>query len=794
MLKAKQNKDQKISVEVVNMDAPSDTDFYYNNLLTKAGISAVNTPFDSELYEYHPSSDTVNYFIYFLSFKDKDFNQDVINNIEPAFSDYYQTAKTKLGTTKNMANQFDFLQNNDNFNIPAHNEAFKTATQTMLDKPYQITDYVREVNKLTPIKSGLPLFYDTFTFPFSEQITMWKDRSNKFSDLPALYNSFLLLEFYTAPSATTQQKIMGLPIFVVDRYMMYEKSVNQVKQLRPTFLLKNGIEGYSIFFLQNFGISRLYVKYSFWDAMNGGKIPLIPSSIHTTYKKGIQSVSNFDHRNEYIMVDLNFNTHTYKMYEFNNISKEYDIQAYDFDLYELFYDDFWAGKVVKNTRPVALQEPSTFVINFNQTIDLTINHTKISNTDTLYMTDISQSTVDNYYSGKYNDGGGYYIKEYLKTVFPTLKTTKSILPVDKKLLFVDQDGKESNSNCFQKTIDTITITNNNNDNVAIYDVFIGDIKLYHTPMYHSDNIGSIENKNNVLVDNIYRKKITKSSKEQNLFVENYVTYSDLGIINQKHDLIGEMYKSYSSKFTSPYNQNEANRYRVIENLDFDITNPKSLATYLRNNYIFSKRGQQNYSYSTTGRGTASGNELYTDTFGGYYQILHDYIGGDLNINRLIFRNLITDDRNKFMDNLLYINKSTYGIKLSKDVAYESNPSYWFTESQIGQDILPNLKDNNTAIKSIDSVFESKDTGHRKIWLRDCMAGFNITYKTDNATLSLNEKIDFNVNFLMGEQFAIHALNPNNSLTLSATIKIILADRFSNRKTYTIPVSYKLNIV
>lgn len=792
MLTLNKNIDQKVNIDIVNQEAASDTKFYYDKLLTNFGLTGINKPFDTELYEYRPVSNNINYFIYFLSFKDKNFNDDVIKNIEPGFNDYYTLAESTLKTV-HKGNAFDFLQNNGNLNMVAPKDMFKTATQIALDKPYQITDIVQEVNKLTPIKAGLPLFYDTFTFPFSEKIKTWNDRPNKFSDLPALYNSFLLLDFYSSPNRSIQQKMLSLPIFVVDRYMMYEKSVNEVKQLRPTFLLQNGIEGYSIFFLQNFGINKLYVRYSFWNAMNGARIPLLASSVHTQKKKGIQSVSNFDHRNEYIMIDFNFDQHTYKMYEFNDVTKQYDIQAYDFDLYELFYDDYWAGKLVKNTRPIPLQEPSTYVVNFNQTIDLTINHTRINVEDRLYMTEIQQNVIDEYYRKRYNDGVLMYMKDYTKFVFPTLKTTKNILPISRKTLFVDQNNNESISNCYEKTIDTITITNNNNNNIIIYDVFIGDINIQHTPMYQSDDVGEIKKRNYMLVDNIYNKKLSKTYNEQKLLVENYITYKDLGVINQ-NDLIRELYTDYYEKFSSTYNINEANQHNVIENLDFDNTNPKSLVTYLRNNYILSKSGQNRYSSSITGKGSANGTELYSDGLSGYYQILRDYKISDPNITKMTFKNMNYEDRNKFLDNIIYLNRLTYNVKLSKDIAYELNPLSKFTISQIEQDILPNLKDNNTAIKSIDYKFTPKYGGDGDVWLRDCMSGLNISYKTDNSTLGLNEKIELNVNFFIGEQFAIHALNPNYSLTLSATIKIILADRFSNRKTYTIPVSYELQLI
>lgn len=789
------NKDinQRLNINVISQDAPSDTKNYYDKLLTNFGVTAINKPFDTELYEYQPVSKSVNYFIYFLSFKDVDFNQSVIKNIEPAFTDYYNLAKSRLKII-HKGSGFDFLQNNGNLQVTTHKDMFSTATTVAINKPYQVTDIVQEVNKQTPIKSGLPLFYDTFTFPFSEKISTWDTRPNKFSDLPALYNSFLLLDFYTSPNSLTQQKMLSLPIFVVDRYMMYEKSVNGVKQLRPTFMLKNGVEGYSIFFLQNFGINRLYIRYSFWDAMNGMRIPLIASSVHTPKKKCIQSVSSFDHRNEYIMVDLDSDKKSYRMYEFNTDTKQYDIQAYDFDLYELFYDDFWAGKLVKNTRPIPLEEPTSYIINFNQTIDLTLNQTKIIVNDKEYLTDIPQNTLNNYYDTRYLNGASSYIKDYIRDTFTQLKTTKSVLPTTIKTLFIDKNNNELKSNCFKKNIETIKIRNNNNNNVNIYDIFVSDINFSHTPIYNSDLYGNIERKNTMLVNNINRKSVVSTTNKQAILVENYITYKDLGVLNDKKDLIDELYRIYGQKFSSEYNKNEANKYNIIENIDFDTNNPNSLATYLRNNYIFTNSGQLRYSFSATGRGKASGLEKYVDSIGGYYNILRDYNESDLFIKTFIFQNLDQVKKNRFINDLIYIDKTKYAIKLAKDIDYEKNTSYWFTNKQINEEILPNLNDIRTIIKNLDFKFTSSDLRERELWLRDCMAGFNVEYETDNGTLGLNEILDIKVNLFIGEQFIVSALNPNNNLNITATIKIIMSDRYSNRKTYTIPIDYTLNLI
>ena len=174
MLTVFNNNNLNLNIELYNNDVPCDDTFYYNQLLTKATGSVINQPFDSELFEYKPNTGNINYFIYFLDFKDMSFNQDVVNNIEPSFSSYLSTAYSILNGGTNNLSPFDFKQNNNHALPETHLDSFKDVKSVVQDKPYVVTDYIGEYQKIKPIKAGLPLFYNTFTFPFSKQLDGWK--------------------------------------------------------------------------------------------------------------------------------------------------------------------------------------------------------------------------------------------------------------------------------------------------------------------------------------------------------------------------------------------------------------------------------------------------------------------------------------------------------------------------------------------------------------------------------------------------------------------------------------------
>lgn len=768
MLSVINNNDLKFKINLNNVDAPSDDSFYYNRLLVNAGASVINQPFDSELFEFKPNSNKLNYLIYFLDFKDMNFNQDVVNNIEPVFSTYLDNSITTL-TGGNDLSPYDFKQNNSHPLPETHMNYFKDIKSIVQEKPYVVTDFIGEASKLKPIKQGVPLFYNTFTFPYSSKIDSWINTYNKFSDKSFLFNSFLLIDIYTSTDPLTQQKIMSIPVFVTDRYMLQEQSVNGIKQLRPVFTLTEGVEGYSIFFLQTFGTDTLYVKYSFWDALNGIKIPLIPSSINTSYKKGIQSVSDYNKNNDYLMFKLNFINKKYDIYEFNIITNSFDIQAYDFDLYQLFHDDYWAGKTIPNIRPIALQEPSTFIVNFNTKIDLMINKTSIIKETNISKNFIDNTVINNFFDIRYNTDKGKYIKNFLKRYTNNLISVKDKLNFKDVLIYTDNNNVDVKTNAHQEFIDTITITNNNNDTVSLYNIFLSDVVVTHNPIYSSNPVGNMVVSNTKQINNIYNSYKTPSlSPIQKIIVENYSSYGDLGLINTEHTVLKEFYQTYGDAFTLK-NSNAA-KYNIIEGIDFNMSDPNSLGSYIRDKYI-----------NITPR-------FYKDDINSYYKIIENNSNTNTKLKELKFVNLSPELQNERLLTKFGFDLNNIETYLSKDIDFDNNEINYLTPDDINV-LLNAIKPNSSLSNS--NISKQINKNDYPINLRDCMIGLNVTCSKDSFFLKRNESIDININFLMGIVYAAYAYNHNDSIEIVANLKITLSDTYSNRKIYTIPIKYKI---
>lgn len=766
MLTKIENYDLKSLINISSVNRASDTDFYYNNILNKLTYLNINKPFDSEIFEFKPSVSSVNYFIYFLSFKNMDLNPKIVNNIESDFYGYLDRAKFIYDNNLSIGS-FDLKQNSNNLSTNVQNDLFKSGIDIAQNKPYLVSDFVGEVNKIRPSKNGLPLFYNTFTFPFSDKIDLWDNQSDKFSNQPFLYNSFLLMELYTTTSTLTQAKIMSVPVFVLNRYMITEYTKNKINQLRPSFFLGNGCDGYSYFFLKSFNIDTFYIKYSFWNSLTGTKSLLIPSSQSSTYKKCVQSASDFDVNNEYLKILFDYSNNSYKLFEYNKLTKNFDIELYSVDLYELHYDDYWAGKVVPNNHPSATQP----IIN-NSTISVSINKESIQYSDTLVKQYFSDNDINNYFSQSYNNDNGILVKEYLKyqsNQIPSLVKSKSF---DNNIIF-----ESISSNSYKNLIDTINITNLNSDDITLTDVILTDINITHDSIFNT-NSGILSNmviSNTNILFNIYSKNIPKFGSKNNMVYELYSTYSDNGIKNQ-FNILDFYYSLLNGFYKSPYNQDMANNFSIIEFLDFNVDISNSLVNYFKNNYINSNYGINNYNFNVTGLGSGSGSDLFSDDISGYYMILDKYNDSDPNINKIKFNNLSNDNKFKFLN---YIFKYDFNITkkyLSKNIDIYSN----------------NINSNNfTKMSNILSGYDNTNKNINLFNLRDCMIGVVSESPSNGFIIEKNKTLELNIYFVMGLLWGLYCYDIDKPLSLSANIKILLSD-INNKKIINIPIKYTIN--
>jgi hypothetical protein len=133
---------------------------------------------------------------------------------------------------------------------------------------------------------------------------------------------------------------------------LFEKSTNKLFfHERPCFRLIEGVEGFSFFFLNNYTTNEFYVRFSFWDSLSGNQIPLIPSSTQEYSKKWLQDPNIFKQEVRYLKYVLDYSNKTYRIFEYNYETNLYDLERTDFDLYELFFDNYFIDNIIPNEKP-----------------------------------------------------------------------------------------------------------------------------------------------------------------------------------------------------------------------------------------------------------------------------------------------------------------------------------------------------------------------------------------------------------------------------------------------------------
>jgi len=837
------NIDLNVVANITNQDQSSDTDFYYQNLLNKAVDKTINAIFDSEIYNFKPKSNTINLFTYFLSFKNMDLNPDIVKNIEPAFSTYLSSAKSILDTNITILNPYEIKQDNNNLAPLTPLDANLTPQQINITRPYLVTNPIEEFIKIKPLQSGLPLFYDSFTFPFSQKIETWKNDINGFSKSAFLYNSFLTMEFYTTPIPTTQKRIMFIPIFVNDRYMYHEQSVNGIYQARPSFSLIDGVEGFSINFLNSYTTQSFYVKFSFWDALSGNKIPLIPSSIHSPQKKGVQSQTTFNHKNEYLNYMFNYNNKTYGIYEYNEAIGDYIIEAYDIDLYQLYYDDYWAGKLVPNTRPINLNEPIITTVDNTRIFKPSVNKTNIQIPDTNQLLYLDNDQINNYFSqisdfdydvnianrsiGKHivinDDKTSGFIKTTLKNNLVNNQSCisiKKMFPFTNKIISYQNVGETTiDVNCYEHLIDSIKITNNGtSDSFYINKLSLSNCTINHNPLQYLDNYQLPGNTQQIVFNDNNVYSIDKYNKKR-IIAESYITYSD--IYTTKNNLFSDQFTAFIS------DDSLINTYRE----DSSVLN--GLADYINKNYYKSYDENYNWVYYVIPNGqtlqnliddaiqnATINNDAYNNNnifnidltdLDDLNRLFDYYLSSDKMLQKLFFLVYGGDNiigysdyiLNKFKTNFpgsvnltqhlsndidfTSLNTNYSNSDLTKYYEFEYRNSGITTGSTLQG--LTNYIQNNI-VKDTNNYSVQSEIGN----LRTFMLGITAEYEFENTTsIKPNDSIDINLNFFLGEFAAYFIYNPYNEITITANLNLELKDSAKNKMEYSIPINYTLKL-
>lgn len=524
---------------VLSEDFTSDRDFYNNKLLGVGKNSLINSIVDSEIYEFKPNKvNTLNFNIFFLRYL-----QDIdITAITPYMESYFpdQLVRTKIGlgiihsdgtaADRGIHNLFEIRQENNLREPTVLSDVGKLGLSVVSERPYVSTDPIGEASLKRPVKPGLPVFYNSFTFPYWDKKDDWLTNSLLYKNKPYFYNSFLMMEVYDSSSNITQKRLITIPIFVNSRYNITEKNVTtDFTYERPCFSLSEGFEGFSFFFLNNYSSGTFYVRFSFWDALNGVKIPLIPSSKGENGKKWFQDVNKFQQEALYLKYVLSYSNKVYDIYEFDLNTGNYDLERTNFDLYELAFDPYYNDVFVANIQPVDANSIPPVVepliplkFSIKNLIKDTYFPPNSQNVDTLSMT-ISINDADSYIGNT-----GSLVDAYASYV--TTQTTQVIG------FYNFNNNLNFNIPIVNKTITGFNgvIANFNASNVDTVDWTMTDIGF--------ENIVLATDKN-IYTNNTYYNNINNSSTKVS---EALVMLSNSGMtINSKfaYDLTEELYYS-----------------------------------------------------------------------------------------------------------------------------------------------------------------------------------------------------------------------------------------------------------
>lgn len=376
--------DLAINNLIVSEDYSSDRDFYNRKLLNFSADTVVNKIVDSEIYEFLPESfSEINLNLFFLKYlQDSDINE-ITPYMEDEFNMHIFNTRSALSLIDSSGvtidpltyNIFDIKQDNGLIDKEVLSDVGKTKMAAVNSLPYFVSDKIGMAEQIRPKESGLPIFYNSFTLPYWSQRSDWLTNSMLYKNKPYFYNSFLLFEVYDTPINSTQHKLQSIPVFINKRYNISEKNItNNFIYERPCFKLSNGVEGFSFFFLNTFTQNEFYVKYSFWDALNGVQISLIPSSKRENYKKWFQNQDTFKQETRYLKYVLNYSTKKYKIYEYNIFTSSYDLERTNFDLYEFAFDKYYNNVIVKNETPISAESAILPVITIFNPLNFNIDN------------------------------------------------------------------------------------------------------------------------------------------------------------------------------------------------------------------------------------------------------------------------------------------------------------------------------------------------------------------------------------------------------------------------------------
>jgi hypothetical protein len=466
----------------------------YKGYLAEVTKSAINPIFDNEVTEFKPESAEVEFNIFFSAYKNTDWLAQLKPYVEENFTFHLNDSVRLLaGQSQEQLTNPKTLQQQTGIPTPPPVFKFhKKKAQLLEEEPYVVLDPVVHLTESKPTSEGVPVFYNSFALPFAKKLAKWGEDPMGFSNKSFLYNSFLLLDFYTTNNPLTQKKVMSIPVYVNGRYMAYEQNGKQINQVRPAMYLNNATEGYSLIWLRNHQFNKLYVKFSFWDALSGEQITLIPSSDLSTHKKWVQNPKTFKTENLYLEYTFDYTNKQYKIREYNDSVDAYNIITTSFDLYQLVYDEFFSKlNRIPNTKPFRNAVTDTEVAGDDINLFMSSAGLDVSVDATFNDVESSLTHIDRAYNQKHRS----LMVFGLHNVFQRRKVALR----DKALGFFDRQFSEAKF--YTQNLGTLSLTNSTDKTLLVRKMEVKNVR--------------IENKNNFIEGQpIVVNQFTRTSVDQ----------------------------------------------------------------------------------------------------------------------------------------------------------------------------------------------------------------------------------------------------------------------------------------
>ena len=155
------------------------------------------------IFEFKPNTQKLNFNIFFLRYlQDKDITE-ISPYMESQFSDHIKKTKIALGiindygydSDRAFSHIFEIRQADNKLRSPRLNvERNETSAISLTKKPYTSSDKIGESLLPTPVKSGIPIFYNSYTIPLWDKKNDWKSNELLYINKPYFNNSFMLME------------------------------------------------------------------------------------------------------------------------------------------------------------------------------------------------------------------------------------------------------------------------------------------------------------------------------------------------------------------------------------------------------------------------------------------------------------------------------------------------------------------------------------------------------------------------------------------------------------------------